>query len=550
MALLLDLFGFLSVLLGGLATVARSLAVGGVIFVLCLARPLAAALGRDGAALLARSYRLASWSALALAVIVAINLLVQAAVLIDTTQIPLATALGASFALADLAQVAAALALLVACRVPAARRAPVLLLLGLLVIASATATTHAMARLDGRAALAVATALHQIGAAAWIGGIPYFLLGLAGSRDGAAWSLVGRRFSLMSMASVALIAAAGVVMATAYIDSLDALYGTAYGVMVSTKVALFAGLLLLGAMNFRVVERLRRDPATPILRLRRFAEVEIGVGVSLFFAAASLTSLPPASDLIADRVSAPEIAARMAPRWPSLASPQHGSLAIIALQARLDAEAATGPAGPPPAFVPGAGTPPPRNAADIAWSEYNHHWAGLLVLAIGVLCLAERAGVAPWARNWPLMFLALAAFLLFRSDPEVWPLGQIGFFASLRDPEVVQHRVFALLIIGFGLFEWAVRTGRLAAPAAAYVFPLATAVASALLLTHSHALANVKQELLIELTHVPLALLGITAGWARWLELRLPSARGAAASWTWPICFVLIGLLLLSYRES
>jgi putative copper resistance protein D len=363
-------------------------------------------------------------------------------------------------------------------------------------------------------------------------------------------SLGGRRFSLMSMASVAAIAIAGTVMALAYVDSLDGLYGTAYGVMVCTKVALFAGLLLLGAMNYRVVERLRRDPATPVVRLRRFAEVELGVGASLFFAAASLTSLPPASDLTTDRVTMPEIAARMAPRWPSMSSPEHGSLAIIALQARLDAEEVASPSGAQQAFVPGAGAPPPRNAADIAWSEYNHHWAGLLVLAIGVLCLLERGGLAPWARNWPLMFLALAAFLLFRSDPEVWPLGQIGFFDSLRDPEVVQHRVFALLIIGFGLFEWAVRTGRLLAPAAAYVFPLATAVASALLLTHSHALANVKEELLIELTHAPLALLGITAGWARWLELRLPAERGALAAWTWPICFVLIGLLLLSYRES
>src|SRR5204862_8219470 len=110
-----------------------------------------------------------------------------------------------------------------------------------------------------------------------VGRMPYCRLGLAGCRDGAAWSLVGRRFALMSMASVARIAAAGTAMALVYVDSLAALYGTAYGVMVCTKVALFAGLLLLGAMNFRVVERLRRDPATPILRLRRFAEVELGV---------------------------------------------------------------------------------------------------------------------------------------------------------------------------------------------------------------------------------------------------------------------------------
>ena len=44
--------------------------------------------------------------------------------------------------------------------------------------------------------------------------------------------------------------------------------------------------------------------------------------------------------------------------------------------------------------MPGSGALPPRNAYDIAWSEYNHHWAGLLVavpsvvLAIASLVLA------------------------------------------------------------------------------------------------------------------------------------------------------------------
>jgi len=86
---------------------------------------------------------------------------------------------------------------------------------------------------------------------------------------------------------------------------------------------------------------------------------------------------------------------------------------------------------PGQARVPGEGVLPPRNAEDIAWSEYNHHWAGLFVLAIGLLALAERTGHAPWARHWPLLFIILAAFLFIRSDPEVWPLGDIGFFSIL-----------------------------------------------------------------------------------------------------------------------
>ena len=47
---------------------------------------------------------------------------------------------------------------------------------------------------------------------------------------------------------------------------------------------------------------------------------------------------------------------------------------------------------------------------------------GCSSLAVGLLALLNRAGVR-WARHWPLLFLGLAVFLFFRSDPETWPLG-------------------------------------------------------------------------------------------------------------------------------
>ena len=144
----------------------------------------------------------------------------------------------------------------------------------------------------------------------------------------------------------------------------------------------------------------------------------------------------------------------------------------------------------------------------------------------------------------------LAAFLFFRADPENWPLGENGFFESFGTAEVAQHRLFVILIIAFGLFEWAVRTGRIASSHAALLFPPASGLGGAILLTHTHSLQNVKEELLIELTHLPIAILGITAGCMRWLELRLPPSDRKIPSWIWPICFVLIGLCLLLYRES
>jgi copper resistance protein D len=115
----------------------------------------------------------------------------------------------------------------------------------------------------------------------------------------------------------------------------------------------------------------------------------------------------------------------------------------------------------------------------------------------------------------------------------------------------LEHRAAALLILVFAAFECAVQAGRLRARWARYAFPLMCAVGAALLLTHNHGSANVKEELLVELNHSALALFGAVAGWARWLELRLPErdrARGMAG-YVWPLALMLVGMVLLDYRE-
>jgi len=546
--LLVDLFGYLSIVIHGLTITAQSIALGGVLFLVFLVRPQAWLVGTAGDAIRRDTVRIAAWGAVALILCEIATVALESAVLMGTLDLPLSGVLGANFAVAGAVKIGAAAVLLLLLVAGPRAPAPLLLAAGLVELAAATLTTHAAARLDDRPLLLAVEGLHQLGAAIWIGGIPCFVSALARVHDGTSWRIVGERFSRMSMIGVGCIVLSGATMSFFYIGSWDAAYGTAFGVMVGAKVAMFAGLLALGYGNFRTVARLREDRHAPIGRMKRFAEVEIGVGISIFFAAASLTSVPPAIDLTQDRVTWPEIVERNRPVWPRLASPDHDVLALPALQAKLDAEAAAQAKKPPPAFVPGSGIIPVRNAADIAWSEYNHHWAGILMLAIGLLALLNQAGLRV-ARHWPALFLVLAGFLFVRSDPEVWPLGQISFLDSLRDVEVLQHRFFVLLIIVFGLFEWWVRArGR--GGRAALVFPLITAIGGAALLTHSHAIANIKDQLLIELTHTPLALTGIAAGWARWLELRLDPPGSRIAGWVWPVCFVLVGFMLLSYREA
>ena len=552
MELLIDLFGYLSIIVHGLTIVSQSMALGGALFLILLARSLGPRLDRFEIA--AGTARIAGYAAVALLLCEAATVALQTAVLMDTVGLGFRNVLSADFAVAGLVKTVAAAAMAVVLLV-LRERAPALPLLALILIelTAATLTTHAAARLEGREWLLVVEGLHQLGAALWIGGIPCFLLTLARVRDGVAFRLVGARFSRMSMAGVACILASGVTMSVMYVGSWQGFYSTAFGVMVSAKIGMFLMLLALGGMNFLLVERLRTNPGTSINRLRRFAEVEFGIGIAIFFAAASLTSVPPAVDLTQDRVSWQEIVERNTPEWPRLSSPDHDSLALPALQAKLDAEAAAKKGAPQAAFIPGAGDMPPRNADDIAWSEYNHHWSGLFVAAVGLLALLNRAGLR-WARHWPLSFLGLAVFLFFRSDPETWPMGDVGFLESFRDVEVVQHRFFVLLLLVFTFFEWRVRATNWNNRYARLVFPLLCAVGGTMLLTHSHAIANVKDQLLIELTHTPLALAGIAAGWGRWLEIRLnPRENPVAwqiAGWVWPACILFCGLLLLSYREA
>lgn len=549
MALLVDLFGYLSVLIHGLTIVAQSLAIGSVIFLVCLAQPFAPALGGPGESVLLGTRRTALAASLGLILCEAVTIGLQSAVLVGTVDLPLLNALGASSALAGLVKIAAAalLAVLLAAR----RETPgwLLLFICFVELSAATLTTHAVARLDDRFVLIVAAFLHQLGAAIWIGGIPTFIMALNRVHDRAGWALVGARFSRLSQLGVAAILLSAAAFSVLYIGAPDAVYGTAYGVMVAAKAVMFAALLALGFFNSRTVARLQAGSDVSVGRMKRFAEVEVGVGLALFFAAASLTSVPPAVDLTEDRVSMAEIVERNTPVWPQMNSPDHDNLAIPALQAKLDAEVQASRAKPQAAFTPGSGELPDRNAADIAWSEYNHHWAGVFVALIGVLALVNQAGVR-WARHWPLMFLVPAVFLAVRADPEAWPLGSIGFWESFRDTETLQHRFFVVLIVILAIFEWRVRAGGLQTGKAALVFPIATLLGGIALLTHSHAIANVKEALLIELTHTPLALAAVGAGSARWLELRLPGRGGRVAGWIWPLLFIFIGLLLLNYREA
>jgi len=529
----LDLFAFLSVLLRGAALAFEALTLGGVVFLFAVSGPIAS----DDAIVRVRGWLRCSAMMLAAtqAAIVGLNTII----LLKTTSLRFAEVFGAGFWIAGLLTVAGGLGIAV---FASSRLLSVVCPFAFVsILIGSVMASHSVARMEHQGPLMIFTLLHHVGSAAWIGGLPYLLVVLRHTFDQDVSSAITARFSRLALTSVAVLAIAGGFLAIHYIGSIGALVGTTYGVMLLSKVILTGVLLLLGALNFKIVRAVRSGGTPAILPLRRFAEAEVGIGFTILLAAASLTSTPPAIDVSGDRVSLQEIGQRTKPQWPRLKTPP-----VAALSPATPLDNARGSAQPG-SFVPGqvrqSNTP-----ADIAWSEYNHHWAGLVVLAIGVLAVFSRK--FSWARLWPLTFFGLSAFLFVRADAENWPLGPRGFWESFQVAEVAQHRFFVLLIIAFAVFEWAVQTRRLPARRAGLVFPFVCAIGGALLMTHSHSLGNVKEEFLAELSHIPLAILAVIAGWSRWLEIRLPYGPPRVVAWIWPVCFVLIGSILILYREA
>jgi putative copper resistance protein D len=408
--------------------------------------------------------------------------------------------------------------------------------LGVLLMANAAWLAHAVSRLHDRGPLMVGTVFHQLGAAIWVGGVIHLVAFSSQWRraGGPATEPLGlrvlARFSGVAIAGITLVIGPGIYLSWSYIGGWGGLVGTGYGVMVLTKVALLGCALVLGGLNFLLLRKGGREAARVAARVPAFVEAEVGLGVTLLLAAASLTSLPPAVDVVVDRATPAEVAARFRPAMPRLTSPPVSEL--LAAAAPIDDTLAK------------------RQPEEYAWSEYNHHAAGFFVFSMGVLALLEQTGRVGWARHWPLGFLGLAAFLFVRNDPRAWPLGPAGFWESMVLPDVLQHRLVVLLVVALAVFEWMVRSGRLTRPGGRLVFPLLCAAGGALLLTHSHAMFNLKNEFLAEVSHAPMGLLGVVMAWGRWLEVRLPSADRRIPGWIWAACMTAIGLILLVYRET
>jgi copper transport protein len=161
------------------------------------------------------------------------------------------------------------------------RAAAVSVVGALLLVASFALIGHA-ATAQARAVASVATAAHVLAGGIWAGGLlalsrTLFHRHRAGVPRQA--GLMAVRFSVLATVGVLLAGAAGVALAAMRLDSVAALWTTAYGVALSAKVGVVLVVIGIGAYNhFVVVPVLRRNPDHSVVnRLRRLGLVEVAL---------------------------------------------------------------------------------------------------------------------------------------------------------------------------------------------------------------------------------------------------------------------------------
>src|ERR1700730_2180297 len=233
MAQLLGIFSFLVVLLRAAILCFQSITIGGILFFAIVTRKQELRheeLWKPG-------WRFVRWTACALALAQLLFVVANTIVLMNSAEVPLQEALGANYVFAGVLAILASLTIAIwSATTKSARMKSIVLSDPGFALAASVMTSHSASRMDNRATMVALTALHYLAVASWIGGLPFLLLAMKRVTDPDAKAAITRNFSRLAQISVAVLLGAGIALSYVYVGSWEAVYGTAYGVMVSTKV--------------------------------------------------------------------------------------------------------------------------------------------------------------------------------------------------------------------------------------------------------------------------------------------------------------------------
>jgi hypothetical protein len=144
--------------------------------------------------------------------------------------------------------------------------------------------------------------------------------------------------------------------------------------------------------------------------------------------------------------------------------------------------------------------------------------------------------------------------LLIFSDTELWPCGeQNWYFGLTHHKEVVQHKVFAVLLLAVGVIELQRARAVLKARWAGWVFPLVASAGSLMLLSHDHQAGTTgpnHMELMhrIQSQHVSFSVTGLGIALSKGLA-EAPFSWRPFFDRLYPTLLVVLGALLMVYVE-
>jgi len=197
------------------------------------------------------------------------------------------------------------------------------------------------------------------------------------------------------------------------------------------------------------------------------------------------------------------------------------------------------------------------SAEGVAYSNFNHHLAGIFILVIGLTELwgALGIGMLAWSRFiLPVAMFGMGSYLMIWSDHDAWPIGSLSFTQTLfgGDWEMLQHKVYALLALCIGAIEglrWV--DHRLRHALWAVPFPVFAVVGGLMLFLHSHGDHPSADQ--IAMNHALMGTLAVAAGFCKLASVRTTAKGngGDVQRWelAWAGCILLVGLLLLFYSE-
>jgi len=189
----------------------------------------------------------------------------------------------------------------------------------------------------------------------------------------------------------------------------------------------------------------------------------------------------------------------------------------------------------------------------VIYSEMMHHIFGWLVLALSLFLIASRAWPEQTRQLWrggPYVLLAGGCFLMIFSDTDSWPLSDAR---PVYDKEVLQHKIFAILMLTAGIGGLTRRRQKSAAlHSSNYHLALAllALVGGGLLFTHVHSVAPYSNRAVgVYLHHLVMGIIALCAGavslWEAWSPI-----KGGRRAYLWPGILLVESVLLVFYNED